>query len=97
MEVFLTDAAVADPQSIADWIAADNPGRARDFIALLRDRCLRLGEMPEAFPRVPRFEEWGVRKRPVGDYLIFYRIHRARVEILHVMHGARDYESLPLP
>jgi len=94
VEVFLADAAVTDLESIADWIAADNPTKASAFIALLRERCLELGDMPLAFPIVPRYETWEVRRRPVGDYLIFYRVTGSRVEILHVLHGARDYEPL---
>jgi len=94
VEVFLTDAAVTDLEAIGDWIAADSPARAAAFIALLRERCLQLGDTPLAFPLVPRYERWEVRRRPVGDYLIFYRIHQTRVEILHVLHGARDYQSL---
>jgi len=97
VEVFLTDAAVTDLESIADWIAADNPARALAFIGLLRERCLQLGDMPLAFPIVTRYVRWEVRRRPVGDYLIFYRVHRAHLEILHVLHGARDYESILFP
>ena len=97
MEVFLTDAAVTDLESIADWIAADSPARALAFVDLLRERCLQLGEMPFAFPVVPRFEKWNVRRRPVGDYLVFYRVTASRVEVLHVLHGARDYEPILFP
>ena len=97
MEVFLTEAAVADLESIGDWIAADSPARALGFVELLRERCLQIGEMPFAFPVVPRFEKLNVRRRPVGDYLIFYRLIRSHVEIIHVLHGARDYEPLLFP
>ncbi len=97
VEVFLTDAAVADLESIGDWIAADSPAMALAFVDLLRERCLQLGEMPLAFPVVPRFEKWNVRRRPVGDYLVFYRATGSRVEVLHVLHGARDYEPILFP
>jgi plasmid stabilization system protein ParE len=33
----------------------------------------------------------------IGDYLVFYRVTGSRVEILHVLHGARDYELLLYP
>jgi plasmid stabilization system protein ParE len=42
-------------------------------------------------------ESHGVRRRPVGDYLIFYRVAADRVEVVHVLHGARDYEALLFP
>jgi toxin ParE1/3/4 len=46
---------------------------------------------------VPRYEHTGVRRRPYGNYLIFYRISDDRIEVLHVLHGARDYESILFP
>jgi toxin ParE1/3/4 len=37
------------------------------------------------------------KNRPNNDYLIFYRILNDTVEILHVLHGARDYEPILFP
>jgi toxin ParE1/3/4 len=71
--------------------AAPNP------VSELEMRCHQLGTMPKAFPLVPRHEQSGVRRRPYRDYLIFYRIAQNRVEILHILHGARDYEALLFP
>ena len=50
--------------------------------------------MPQAFPLVPRFEHTGIRRRVHGNYLIFYRIGPDAVDIIHIMHGAMDYERL---
>lgn len=93
MRVVLTETAEADLASIADFIAHDSPANALRFIALLQDRCLDLAELSLAFPLVPRHRSRGIRRRPVGDYLIFYRVAHARVEVLHVIHGARDYDD----
>ncbi len=97
MRVVIAKSAVADPETIANWIAADNPQRAAAFAALLRERCLQLAQIPRAFPLVPRYEPRGIRGRPVGDYLIFYRVTDRVVEVLHVLHGARDYEGILFP
>jgi len=97
VKVVLAKSAIADLESIADWIAADSPERAVSFILLLRSRCLQLADMPLAYPLVPRYESNSIRRRPVGDYLIFYRLQDNRVEIVHVLHGARDYEVLLFP
>jgi plasmid stabilization system protein ParE len=32
-----------------------------------------------------------------GAYLIFYRVEADRVSIIHILHGARDYEALLFP
>ena len=49
--------------------------------------------MPQAYPLVARFARYGVRCRSYRNYLIFYRVTQ-RIEILHVLGGARDYEQL---
>ncbi len=52
---------------------------------------------PRAFPLVPRYEHTGVRRRPHGDYLIFYRVGADVVDILHVLNGAQNYEAILFP
>lgn len=53
--------------------------------------------MPRAFPLVPRYEHTGVRRRPYGEYLIFYRIGIENIEVLHVLNGAMNYEAILFP
>ena len=36
----------------------------------------------------------GLRSIPVGQYVIFYRVLADAVEIVNVIHGARDIDSL---
>ncbi len=36
----------------------------------------------------------GVRRRVYGHYLIFYRIGQNTIDVIHVLHGATDYERL---
>mgnify|MGYP000131946776 FL=1 len=97
MIVVLTDAAMADLTHIGDYIANDNPERAIRFVRELLDRCRRLAEMPKAFPLVPRYEASGVRRYPYGHYLIFYRVGEDQVDILHILHGAQNYEAILFP
>ncbi len=67
------------------------------FIEELRDAALALSEMPNAYPLVPRYERFGVRRRVHGHYLIFYRVEPARILALLITHGARDYGRLLMP
>lgn len=97
MKLVFTDEARADLLQIADWIAEDNPGRAFTFVEELENRCARLMRTPRAYPLVPRHESSGVRRLPHREYLIFYRVGAGRLEILHVLHGARDYERILFP
>jgi plasmid stabilization system protein ParE len=47
--------------------------------------------MPHAFALVPSLEHKRVQRRAFGNYLILYRVEHEVVEILHVVHGSRDY------
>lgn len=99
MKVVLTDAAVADLIRIGWFIREDNPARAVTFVAELEERCRNLETAPHAYPLLPSHESAGIRRRPYRDYLIFYRVNEAGgvIEILHVLHGARDYEEVLFP
>jgi len=44
-----------------------------------------------------RYEHHGIRRRPLGSYLIFYRVGIETVELVHILHGARGYEPLLFP
>lgn len=97
MKVVLSNAAEADLEDIGDHIARDNPRRALTFLRELRGVMLRLGDMPNALPLVPRYEHHSIRRRVSGSHLIFYRIEADQVFIVHILHGARDYEPLLFP
>lgn len=97
MIVRLTPLAEAELEAIADYIARDNPRRALSFVQELRERCLSLAEMPLAFPLVPRYADRGIRHRVHGNYQIFYRVvgdPPERIDVLHVLHSARNYAAL---
>ncbi len=97
MRVVVTEAALADLVGIGRAIVMDAPARAEPFVAELHDCCLRLADMPRAYPLLPNRENSGVRRRVHGAYLIFYRIGEDAVEVLHILHGARDYERILFP
>ena len=46
----LRPAAEEDLESIADYIAEDNPSRAVTFVQELREKCQLLAEMPKSAP-----------------------------------------------
>ena len=97
MRVVITAAAKADLITIGDFIQPHNPKRAITFVEELLDRCYALADMPRAYPLVPRYEKFGIRRTVYGNYLIFYRIHEELIEIVHILQGAQDYEALLFP
>jgi plasmid stabilization system protein ParE len=50
---------------------------------LLPSQQQRMGRAVEEFGA-------GVRRFPSGRYVIYYRVSRGRVQVLHVFHGSRD-------
>jgi addiction module RelE/StbE family toxin len=94
MRVVITAAAKADLLAIRRYIEADNPTRALSFVEELLNRCLALADTPRAYPLVPRYERFGIRRCVHGNYLIFYRLRPEQIEVIHVLQGARDIEVL---
>jgi plasmid stabilization system protein ParE len=94
MKLVLTDEARADLVRIADWIARDNPRRAVTFVDEIEARCVQIPNMPRAHPLLPGREQSGLRRVVHGNYLIFYRVEPDHVVVVHILHGARDYQAI---
>lgn len=74
-------------------IAADSPTIADQFLDLLNAQCDLLSKHPELGESHPEF---GARIRffPVASYVIVYRPIEGRIELVRVLSGGRDFESL---
>ena len=97
MIVVITAEAEADLERIAEYIAEQSVETALKFVRELREKCESLADAPRGYPLVPRHEHLGIRRRPFGNYLIFYRVGPDAIEVVHILHGARDYEPLLFP
>jgi len=75
---------------IADQGNAEAAAKVVDEIV---DRCDELADMPRS-GRVRDEIAPGVRSATSGMYVIYYRVHEDKVEILRVWHGARDHAAL---
>jgi addiction module RelE/StbE family toxin len=93
MKIVITKAAKADLIEIGEFIRPHNPTRAATFVDELLDCCYRLADMPRAYPLVPRYERWGIRRYVFQNYLIFYRVQEDLVEIIRIINGAQDYDK----
>ena len=97
MIVVVSAEAESDLERIATYIADRNAEAALNFVQELREKCESLSDAPRGYPLVPRYEHLGIRRRPFGNYLIFYRVGTDLIEVVHILHGARDYEPLLFP
>jgi toxin ParE1/3/4 len=77
LKVILTAEAEADLDHISDYIAEYSARTALTQIRELRDKCYRLTDAPQGYPLLTDFEHSGIRKRPVGRYLILYRVNQS--------------------
>jgi toxin ParE1/3/4 len=89
----VSDVARSDLDEIWLYIARDNLEVADKFIHAIVSRFPKLPAMPligrqreELLPRLRSF--------PVSCYVIFYRPIENGVEIVRVLHGARDFPPL---
>jgi toxin ParE1/3/4 len=89
--------AESDLEQITTYIAEQSIEIALKFGQEPREKCESLADAPRGYPLVPRHEHLGIRRRPFGNYLIFYRVGTSAIEVVHVLHGARDHERLLFP
>jgi len=94
MKLVFDDQALADLESIFDWIARDSRATAKIVV----DRLFSSTELLISFPfmghagRSPGTLEWVVPRLP---YIVVYEVDQAqdRVVVIGVFHGAQDRES----
>jgi toxin ParE1/3/4 len=85
--------AVTDLAEIWDYIADDSEGRADAFIDPVDRKVRSLARRPHMGRAREELAE-GLRSFPVGRYIIFYRAVPKGIEIVRVLHGARDLPTI---
>lgn len=86
-------AAESDLDDIWLTIALNNPAAADRVIDAIHDRAKLLSNFPELGPERPDIAP-DLRVLVEGSYLILYRVTETSVEIVRVVHGARDMTAL---
>lgn len=96
LEVGYRPEALADLEEIFRFVLrrSASPSTARRYVERLRERCRRIGTLPEAGrPRDDLLP--GLRTVPFERVaVIAYRLADGRVEITNIFYGDRDYEAL---
>ena len=83
-------AAQCDLEEIWLFIAKDNPRAADEWLAEVENRFRLLAGTP-LVGQERNDLALALRFLPVGNYLIFYLPLTDGIEVLRVIHGARDY------
>jgi len=90
MRITWTRQATRDLQSLRTYIARDNPDAARSVALRILESVERLGDHPASgrYGRLPNTRELIV---PGTPFIVPYRTRDEVVEILAIMHAARQW------
>lgn len=96
---FLAPEALDDLELIWAFIATDDPEAADRVLEAAYGICKILAEHPELGRQrqFARPELLGIRSFVITDfpnYIVFYRVQAPGIQIVRVLHGARDIEKL---
>ncbi len=75
------------------FVAAENPAQADDFIDLIDEKFQNLSRQPGLGRRREELVA-GLRSFPVGRYVIFYLQVQDCLQIVRILHGARDLDAV---
>ncbi len=93
MRVILSPEALRDLEDTLAFIALDSPINAANYVAGLRKKARSLGR----FPRRYRTREGlppDVRVAPHISHVILFKIGDGTIDVVRIVHGARDLPRL---
>ena len=82
-------AAIADVDDIWFYIAQENAAAAQRMIERIADATTRLPDFPASGSPRPDIHRVA-RSIPVGQYIVYYRIGAETIDVVRVIHAARD-------
>lgn len=92
--VDISPAARHDLAGIWEYISRDNEEAATNLIQSIYRQCLTLAELPGLGKARDRDLGKGLRSYPVGRYIIFFRMRDSKLELVRVIHSARDLDEV---
>jgi toxin ParE1/3/4 len=93
MSYTLRPLAERDIEEIISYIAKESPAAASRWLGALKETFARLADMPRMGLARPEIRP-EMRSFVTGNYLIAYREVECGVEIVRVLHGARQWQEL---
>jgi|SRR5712664_102191 len=98
MKIVWTEPAVEDLRELHAYIARDSETYASGFVERIIVAADRLADYPKVGRIVPETNDENVRELLYQRYRIIYRVKEDSIEMLSVIHGARDLEEIePAP
>ena len=84
-QIVWTDPALSDLETIADYIALDNPAAAQKLVRRVLEHVDKLEAFPDSGSKPPELKGWAYRQIIEPPCRVFYRHERHTVYILHVI------------
>jgi plasmid stabilization system protein ParE len=88
LPVVLRPEASRDVEEARDYFEARRAGLGQAFLDRLNEALAQIGAMPEMYGVV--WQNVRVSRLRKFTYVVYYRVHDDRVEVLAVLHGGRD-------
>ncbi len=89
----ISQPAIKDLENIVDYFSSRNINAGEKFISQFEKKCQYLAQFPNMGRSYDDLKP-SLRGLNLGDYIIFYRIIDDGIEIVRVVSGYRDLDSL---
>jgi len=93
LPVTRSEAAERDLEAILDYLDRHSPRAAERLVSQLDEKCRLLGQFP-GMGRARDELAAGLRSLVVEQYIVFYRLTSDAVQVVRILHGRRDIESI---
>ena len=90
MRVHWTDTAQGHLEAIHAYVAQDSPQYAKRMVDRLTRRSQQIADYPLSGRAVPEYDVEQIREVIEGPYRIIYYVKPDQIDVLAVLHGARD-------
>jgi len=95
MKVNWTEAARAQLRDIRGFVAGSSPQYATKMVDRLTRRSQQIAKFPRSGRIVPEANDVNIREVLEGPYRIIYHILENEIDIIAVVHGARQWPEEP--
>ncbi|MFM6629622.1 MAG: type II toxin-antitoxin system RelE/ParE family toxin [Microcystis panniformis] len=93
MKVFWTETAVNHLSAIYNYISQNSPQYAQRLVERLTRRSEQIANFSFSGRLVPEFETEQIREVIEGSYRIIYYIKPEQIDVIAVLHAARNIEN----
>lgn len=93
-ELRWAESALKDLDNICNYIAEDSEEYARMFARSIIDSIETAAAFPYSGRIVPEMKNELIREKILTNYRIIYRINNDSIEVVRIMHNARNFKDI---